>query len=232
MGGFCFILMALTIQEKSTWSTNINIKLWEFLMGAFSSYLSLLNEAKVADGAEKKTAVFTFGRFNPPTKGHERLINAVESYAKDMNGDPFVFMSQSHDKDKNPLSFSDKLVFMKRMFPNANFVENELIKNPFQAAGYLGSHLKYTDVVLVAGSDRAAEYQKRFSNPEKYFDLFRVVSAGERDPDSDGVSGMSGTRARMAAANNDLGSFYAATGWDGDFALQLMRAVQKGLKNG
>lgn len=200
-------------------------------MGAFGSYLKL-TEAKRVEGAESKTAVFTFGRFNPPTKGHAKLIATVDRIAKEIGGDPFVFVSRSHDRDKNPLTFEDKLVFMRKIFPNTNIIENDQIKNPFNASGFLGSHLKYTDVVLVAGSDRVGEYEKRFTNPDKYFDSFKVVSAGERDPDSDDIIGMSGTKARAAAARNDLGAFRAATGWEGELSLELMRAIQRGMQNG
>ena len=118
------------------------------------------------------------------------------------------------------------------MFPQTNIVDNEQIKNPFNAAGYLNSHLKYTNIVVVCGSDRVKSYEKNFSNPSRYFDSFRVVSAGERDPDSDDIGGMSGTRARTAASNNNLGAFRAATGWQGEEALKLMRSVQQGMNNG
>lgn len=200
-------------------------------MGAFGSYIKL-TEAKREEGIPAKAAVFTFGRFNPPTRGHAKLIATVERIAKEINADPFVFVSRNQDHDKNPLTYEDKLVFMRKMFPDTNIIDNDLIKNPFNASGYLGSHLKYTDVVMVAGSDRVAHYQKRFSNSDKYFDSFKVVSAGERDPDSDDIIGMSGTKARAAAARNDLGAFRATTGWDGELGLELMRAVQRGINNG
>lgn len=200
-------------------------------MGAFSSFLQL-TEAKQADGATPKTAVFTFGRFNPPTRGHGKLVETVERIAKELNADPFVFVSQSHDSKKNPLTYQDKIVFMRKFFPDANIVDNERIKNPFNATGYLGSHLKYTDVVLVCGSDRVQEYERNYSHPDKFFDSFKIVSAGERDPDSDNILGMSGTKARQAAANNNLGAFRAATGWQGEISLELMRAVQRGMSGG
>jgi len=200
-------------------------------VGAFSSYLQL-TEAKQSQGAERKAAVFAFGRFNPPTRGHAKLVMTVERIAKEINADPFVFMSHSHDKDRNPLTYSDKLVFMRKLFPHTNIIDNKDIKNPFNAAGYLGSHLKYTDILLVAGADRVGEYEKRFSNPDKYFDIFKVVSAGERDPDSDDIIGMSGTKARAAAARNDLGAFRASTGWEGSLSLEIMRAVQRGMQDG
>ncbi len=88
-------------------------------MGAFSSYVQLV-EAKQSEGLERKAAVFTFGRFNPPTKGHARLIATVKALADSVNGDPFVFVSRSHDKDKNPLSYSDKHVFMQKFLNKLN----------------------------------------------------------------------------------------------------------------
>lgn len=199
-------------------------------MGAFGSYIQL-TEMKRGEGVEPKAAVFAFGRFNPPTKGHAKLIATVERIAKEIGGDPFIFMSRSHDGNKNPLTYEDKLVFMRKFFPYTNIVDNDRIKNPFNASGYLGSHLKYTDIVIVVGSDRLQSYEKGFSNPDKYFDSFKVVSAGERDPDSDDIIGMSGSKARAAASRNDLGSFRAATGWNGEMSLELMRAVQKGMKD-
>lgn len=199
-------------------------------MGAFSSYY--LTEAKQSEGAEPKKAVFTFGRFNPPTMGHAKLIESLERIAKETNADPYVFVSQSQDSKNNPLSYQDKLVFMRKLFPHTNIVDNPTIKNPFQASGYLGSHLKYTDVIMVAGSDRVEEYKRRFSNPNKYYDGFDVVSAGERDPDSDSVIGMSGTKARAAAANNDVEMFSIATGWEDGLAMELMKAVQRGMNGG
>jgi len=200
-------------------------------MGAFGTFL-LLNEAKRDEGAAPKSAVFTFGRFNPPTKGHAKLIATVETLAKEKSADSFIFISLSHDKDKNPLSPADKLIFMKELFPGSNIIENDQIKNPFNATGYLGSFLKYTDVTMVTGSDRTESFKRSFNKTGKYFDSFEIVSAGERDPDEDSVVGMSGTKAREAAKRNDLGLFYAATGWDGDIALKLMRAVQKGMQDG
>lgn len=196
-------------------------------MPTFQQFTELC-EAKHEETGERKLAVFTFGRFNPPTRGHEKLVNAVVSIANERGGTPFVFPSTTHDSKKNPLTYDDKVAFLQALFPHANVIHNAEIKNPFQATGFLNSE-GYTDLVMVVGSDRVDEFRKRFNRAEEYFDSFEIVSAGERDPDAEGISGMSGTRAREAAVTGDIGKFRAATGWEGEFASQMMKAVRHGM---
>lgn len=197
-----------------------------------SQYLRL-DEALSQETGESKRAVFTFGRFNPPTKGHEKLINKVIALAG--SDDHFIFPSHSKDtnkdpaKVKNPLDSRTKVDFMQHLFPQANVVYDETIKNAFQVMGYLGSH-GYTDLVFVVGSDRVPEFKKRMSKALEYFDTFHIESAGARDPDSDdAVTRMSATAAREAALKNDIAAFRTATGWSGDISRQLMDAVRDGM---
>lgn len=200
-------------------------------MGSFNSYVKLL-EAKREQGVASKLAVFAFMRCNPPTQGHAKVIRTVDEIAKQKKGDPFIFLSRTKDMLNNPLSFEDKIEFMRKMFPQTNFVDNteQEVKNPFQASGYLCSGLKYTDIILVCGSDRVNHFKTHFTNSDKYFDSFEVVSAGERDPDEDGVAGMSGTRARIAANQDNEVGFQAATGWDEEASDWLFRAVRRGMR--
>lgn len=187
-----------------------------------------LTEAKQEETGEQKLAIITFGRFNPPTRGHKKLVDAVQTIAEDRGGDAFIFPSPSYDQKKNPLPFEQKVAFMRAVFPTARIVAKDEIKNPFQAVGYL-SDLGYTDIVLVVGSDRVDEFRRRFDKSYEFFDSFEVVSAGERDPDKEGISGMSGTKAREAAISGDVGKFRAATGWEGDIAYKMMQAVRAGM---
>lgn len=203
-------------------------------MGSFQTFLTLM-EAKQQQTGEEKRAVFTFGRFNPPTRGHKKLVDAVKQIAAENNADPYIFTSHSHDPKKNPLEYDDKIVFMQRLFPEATVINDQQtpgidseIKNIFQVVGYL-NYLGYTDLILVAGSDRVSEYETRFNRSEEYFDSMHVVSAGERDPDAEGASAMSGTKAREAAVSGDIGKFRAATGWEGEIATQLLKAVRRGM---
>lgn len=203
-------------------------------MVSFQRFVEL-TEAKSAETGEKKLAVFAFGRFNPPTRGHKKLVDAVIEVANKRGGDPYIMTSHSHDPEKNPLDYDTKVAFMRELFSYANIVHDgeggavtEEIKNIFNAVGFL-NNMGYTDVILVAGSDRVPEYQKRFSKSEEFYDSFEVVSSGERDPDAEGTSGMSGTKAREAAASGDVGKFRAATGWEGEVARRLMAAVRAGM---
>ena len=178
-----------------------------------------------------KPAVFTFGRMNPPTKGHQKLLDKVIELAH--GKDHFVFVSQTHGaattKNKNPLPYDTKLKFLKRLFPKVNFVCDESVRSPFQVVEWLHER-GYGNITFVVGSDRVEEFQSRLKPfAEKQVNKFEVVNAGRRDPDSTDVGGMSGTKAREAAIEGDIGKFRAATGWSGEIVNQLMTAVRKGL---
>lgn len=177
---------------------------------------------------KKKRVVFTFGRMNPPTKGHMKLIDkTMHEAGKD---DHVIFLSQVQDKKKNPLDWKTKVAFLKRVVPNIQIANAPEAKSPFQAIDWLEKH-GYTDVTFVVGSDRMEEFERRLTPYAKeLFDSFNIVNAGQRDPDAEGVSAMSGTKARESALDGDEGKFRAATGWDKDDAVWLLRAVRKGME--
>ena len=192
--------------------------------------------AESTDTLPKKRGVLVFGRFNPPTTGHGKLIEKVIEVAGD--DDHFIFPSPTVDKpskklgrvdpekSKNPLPYESKVRIMRELFPDANVVQNPEVTSLFHAMGYMRDN-GYTDVILVAGSDRVPGYQARLEEPmSESFQTFEIVSAGIRDPDGEGTVGMSATKARDAARKNDLGMFRAATGWKGMIAEQLMKAVR------
>jgi len=188
-----------------------------------------LNEAKGKETEQRKLAVFTFGRMNPPTKGHQVVFDVVMDVQKQRGGDAFVFPSKVHDSKTNPLPFDVKRKFLVELFPDVPFDFTESIRHPFAATGYLG-HLGYKDLVMVVGSDRVDEFHKRFNRWHEYFDSFEIVNAGVRDPDDRGVAGMSASAAREAAVTMNIGKFRAATGWTGEVAEYLMRAVREGME--
>lgn len=148
-----------------------------------------------------KKVVFAFGRFQPPTIGHELLVKAVQKLASAQSADHVIYASRTEDKKQNPLPVARKVYYLQRMFPGANFkAANEQVRTFIEAAKELNK--KYKNIVMVAGSDRIAEYKKileKYNGTEFNFDTVSVVSAGERDPDSDNASGMSGTKMREAA---------------------------------
>ena len=167
--------------------------------------------------ARGDTAVFTFGRFNPPTTGHEKLIDALAKQQSANSGSKmYVFPSQSQNPKKDPLPFALKVAYMRKMFPKSakNIMANKKIRMVFDIAVEL--HNKgHRSIVMVVGSDRVAEFDGLLN---KYngvngrhgyygFDNIEVVSAGERDPDAEGVSGMSASKMRAAAKANDFTSF-------------------------
>ena len=174
------------------------------------TYKSFMTEEK------GDTAIFTFGRFNPPTLGHEKLIIAVANVARREGGEYFVYPSHSQDPKKNPLDQTTRVKYMKKMFPKH---KENIITSTGKTALEIASELhdkKYTNLVMVVGSDRVKEFQSmldRYNGDENKahgfydFDTIKVVSAGERDPDAEGVSGMSASKMRESAVEGDFKTF-------------------------
>ena len=157
----------------------------------------------------KGTLTVAFGRFNPPTTVHEKLLNTVASSSDD--GDYVIIPSRSQDKKKNPLDPDMKVSVMKQMFPQhsekiINDPGNKTIFDILKRAHNDG----YAGVRIVGGADRQKEFDKLVNNynGKMYqFDNIEVRSAGDRDPDSDSVEGMSASKQRKAAAENDFDGF-------------------------
>ena len=200
----------------------------------------ILDDGEVTDAeidslkeAKGKSIAFAFGRFNPPTIGHEKLINKVKSLP---TNDYKIFLSRSNDPKSNPLSPRDKLSIMKKMFPShARNIEINQTNMVLDIATMLYKK-GYSDVTMVAGSDRVREFENILT---KYngvssrhgmydFESIKVVSAGERDPDAEGASGMSASKMRAAAAKGDIKSFEKGLprGVDAD---GIMKQVRKGM---
>jgi len=157
----------------------------------------------------KGTLTVAFGRFNPPTTGHEKLLNQV---AKSSDEDDYIIVpSRSQDAKKNPLDADSKVGVMRQMFPKhsekiVNDPANRTIFDVLKKAHNDG----YAGVRVVGGADRQKEFDKLVNNYNGklyQFDKVEVVSAGDRDPDADDVSGMSASKQRKAAAEGDLKSF-------------------------
>jgi hypothetical protein len=181
-----------------------------------------------------KHVTFCFGRMNPPTVGHEQVLNTMKS----QGGAMMIFVSQSQDPKKNPLDYGTKIKFIKEMFPQyANdVVENPSLNTVVKVASYLYEQ-GYTDATFVAGSDRLEDMKKllnAYNGVEGKahgfykFDVLDFVSSGEREDGAEGVAGVSASGARAAAAGNDFKAFRAATG-AGELAKPLYAAVRKGM---
>lgn len=157
------------------------------------------------------TVVFAFGRFQPPTIGHEFMCRSIMITAAAGGADHAIYVSKTQDKKKNPLHVEDKIAFLREMCPRANFVAcDEVVRTPVEAAKALNE--KYRNLVFIVGSDRIDTLGKVIEQQngiDYHYDNILVLSAGDRDPDSDGLEGVSGTAAREAALNGDFDVFRA-----------------------
>jgi len=181
----------------------------------------------------KNIAVFTFGRFNPPTKGHEKLFTEVHKIADELDGTPFVFPSVTCGKrgDKhNPLPITVKIEYIKKLMPWCNIVNETTVNSAWAASEYLTKQ-GFTQIYLVVGSDRTDEFKRRWvPYTEQLADKAEVVNAGYRDPDGEGITAMSASKAQKAALKNDVKLFQSVTGWSGNIAISLMKDVAQYLK--
>lgn len=163
---------------------------------------------------ESKIAYFTFGRMNPPTSGHQKLLDQLAS--KSGRNDYFVFLSQATDKKKNPLDYNDKVKHVRKMFPRhaRRVMINKKVRTAFDAATELYRQ-GYLNIVMVVGSDRVREFTtilNRYNGVKANHGFYNfksivIESAGARDPDAEGVEGMSASKMRQFASDNDFASF-------------------------
>ena len=167
--------------------------------------------------AKQKTAVFSFGRLNPPTTGHQKLLQKIIQTSKQQAGYACLYVSHSQDAKKNPLTAKQKVAYVKKMFPKEarqiEIKEDSGIRNAIDVATALNGY--YDNLVMVVGSDRVRDFKTLLNKyndvKSKHgfykYDNIQIVSAGERDPDAEGVAGMSASKMRAAAASGDYESF-------------------------
>ena len=151
--------------------------------------------------------VFAFGRMNPPTIGHEKLAAKVESEARRRGAMPHIYLSHTQNAKKDPLPYNTKIAIAKKAFGKA--VTKSSAKNVIQIMQDL-ERMGHTEVVMVAGSDRVPEFKSllgKYNGKEYNFKKIEVVSAGERDPDAQGVEGMSASKLRAIAQSGDYETF-------------------------
>ncbi len=186
------------------------------------------------ESEEGGTVTVVFGRFNPPTIGHEKLLKSAKRISA--GSDIKIYPSRSQDPKKNPLEASTKISYMRKMFPE--FADN-IINDPDMKTIFNVLTTAYEDgyanVNIVVGSDRQSEFEnlaQKYNGDLYNFDLIRVVSAGVRDADAEGVEGMSASKMRKAVMDNDFESFRRGTPKtldDGD-AQALFDQVRQGMQ--
>ena len=192
------------------------------------------SEARVVGEALDKGAklIFAFGRFNPPTTGHAKLMKEVITQARKNNANHIVYASASTDKRSNPLDVNTKVKFMKKMFPQNKIKAAGGTQRTFMEILKFFNKM-YGEVIMVAGSDRLREFQAladKYNGRDYEYKKITVVSSGERDPDAEGVSGMSASKMREMAKNNDYRNFKSGvTGLSDSDTRELFNAVKKGM---
>lgn len=200
-------------------------------------------DAAITEDANGKHVAWAFGRANPPTLGHQQLVDTVAKHAN--GGDYWIFLSHSQDPKKNPLPHADKKRFAQQIMPQhaSHFEVPENIRTFLQAADWLYKQ-GYRSMTFVAGSDRLPEFEKHLNawNSQAIRDKapleidgqmqtrepiqIEFASAGERDPDAEGLSGISGTKARESVAQDDFVGFQASTGLTGKLAKTMFDVVK------
>ena len=180
------------------------------------------------------TLTIAFGRFNPPTIGHEKLLQAASKAAA--GGDLKIYPSRTVDDKKNPIDPDMKVSYMRKMFPN---YEEQIINDPDMRTIFdvltTAAEDGYLNVNIIVGADRQSEFEnlaQKYNGDLYDFDLIRVISAGIRDADAEGVEGMSASKMRKAVADDDYEAFRKGTPSnldDGD-TTALFNAVRSGLK--
>ncbi len=194
------------------------------------------DEGKTSDGGEESkdnTLTIVFGRFNPPTAGHEKLLSAAEKIA--VGGELKIYPSRTQDDKKNPLDPDMKVSYMRKMFPKfkEQIINDSEMNTIFDVLTTADQN--YANVNIVVGADRQGEFENLSQkyNKELYdFDLIRVISAGPRDADAEGIEGVSSSKQRKAVMDDDFESFKKGTPKglsDGD-SQALFDAVRNGMK--
>ena len=189
-----------------------------------------------------KKAVIAWGRMNPVTSGHEKLVDKVKAVARREGGEPRIYLSHTQNAKKDPLHYKDKIAMGKKAF--GSLVKTSTSRTLIQLMQEL-QKAGFTEIVMVAGSDRMAEYKtllNKYNGKDYSFDKIKIVSAGQRDPDAEGAAGMSATKLRKAAADGKFDDYVDDSGkkqlgfksglpknLQGPNAKKLYKLVRKGL---
>ena len=192
------------------------------------------SEEEASKDKKGETLTLVFGRFNPPTIGHKKLLDSAAQVAAD--GDMRVYPSRSNDPKKNPLEPGQKTELMRKMFPDheESIINDDSVKTIFDALK-IADQDGYSNVKIVVGSDRVSEFDslaQKYNGDLYDFEEIETISAGQRDDDSEGVTGMSASKMRKAAAEGDFETFRSGIpdNIDDKTAKTIMSTVRKAMK--
>jgi nicotinic acid mononucleotide adenylyltransferase len=181
-----------------------------------------------------KHIVFSYGRMNPPTAGHSKVVDKVKSHADAIGANHAVIVSHSQNQKDNPLHHEHKKEFLKHVHPDVNF-EHSTKEHPHFLAQLKKFHQEgHTHATMVVGSDRVKQFKAlahKYNGKEYDYKKIHILSAGQRDPDAEGVTGISGTKMRNHASNNDYKSFKAGlhANHNDEQAKKLFKATRQGM---
>ena len=167
--------------------------------------------AEIMGAPSSESVVVTFGRFNPPTTGHEKLLKSASAEAERSKSDFRVYPSRSVDSKKNPLQPGTKIEYMQKMFPDyADNIKDDANARTIFDVLLACQNIGYKAVTIVVGQDRLSEFQslaQKYNGDLYEFEEIKVISAGTRDADAEGLEGMSASKMRAAAAEDDFKAF-------------------------
>tara|TARA_B100001079_G_scaffold269833_1_gene282866 strand:- start:307 stop:1284 length:978 start_codon:yes stop_codon:yes gene_type:complete len=184
--------------------------------------------------AEDKHIVFSYGRMNPPTAGHSKVVDKVKSHADKIGANHAVIVSHSQNSKTDPLHHEHKKEYLRHIHPEVNF-EHSTKEHPHFLAQLKKFHQEgHTHATMVVGSDRVKQFKalaNKYNGKEYNYKKIHILSAGQRDPDAEGVAGISGTKMRAHASGNDYKSFKAGlhANHSDEHAKKLYKATRQGM---
>ena len=184
--------------------------------------------------AEDKHIVFSYGRMNPPTAGHSKVVDKVKSHADKIGANHSVVVSHSQNNKTDPLHHEHKKEYLKHIHPDVNF-EHSTKEHPHFLAQLKKFHQEgHTHATMVVGSDRVKQFKalaNKYNGKEYNYKKIHILSAGQRDPDAEGVAGISGTKMRAHASGNDYKSFKSGLhpNHSDEHAKKLYKATRQGM---
>ena len=186
--------------------------------------------------AEDKHIVFSYGRMNPPTAGHSKVVDKVKSHADKLGANHAVIVSHSQNNKTDPLHHEHKKEYLRHIHPEVNF-EHSTKEHPHFLAQLKKFHQEgHTHATMVVGSDRVKQFKAlatKYNGPKGDYNYkkIHILSAGQRDPDAEGVAGISGTKMRNHASGNDFKSFKAGLhpNHSDEHAKKLFKATRQGM---
>ena len=184
--------------------------------------------------AEDKHIVFSYGRMNPPTAGHSKVVDKVKSHADKLGANHAVIVSHSQNNKTDPLHHEHKKEYLRHIHPDVNF-EHSTKEHPHFLAQLKKFHQEgHTHATMVVGSDRVKQFKalaNKYNGKEYNYKKIHILSAGQRDPDAEGVAGISGTKMRAHASGNDFKSFKSGLhpNHSDEHAKKLYKATRQGM---